>query len=199
MLFNLTIMATEIDSSYYKRLPIQTKQQEAVMRIIANSKKEAQVLLFFSYGCHICFLIEQEYSKWIKKKPTIESFKIPVTGNKPYDFWARVFYITKTLDKSEQLSKSIFEAIYLHRMKLWQEDLMADFLASKISPSNFKKMLTSFLIDTEVKQGIQLARSFNIIDTPNFIVISKRGIFFTNLVLTRDLPTLFATLDYLSK
>ncbi len=190
----------EILPAYYQRLPIQTKQDKAVVKLITNSNKKTQALMFFSYTCHVCFMLDKEFTAWSNSvKQRVEALRVPLVGNPVSDFLAKTHYIVQRIDPSSNTNIEIFNAIYLNRAELWREDIMMSFLAHKIAPLEFKKMLSSFVIDTEYKYANQLANAFKIVNTPNYVVVTRSGVFLTNLMLTRDVKTLLATLDYLTQ
>lgn len=136
---------------------------------------EVVVQELFSYNCGHCHHFEPTVQAWLAKKPANVRFeRIEVAFNPAWVPLSKAYYALKQMGKAEELNTAIFEAVHKERRPLNTPELIADFVASKgVDREAFLKAYNSFVVDGEVRRGVQLARQYDVHGVPAIVVQGK--------------------------
>jgi protein dithiol oxidoreductase (disulfide-forming) len=153
---------------------------------------------FFSYGCPWCYKLEPILESWLNKAQTKVNFeRVPVVFEQGWDYYAKAYYLAKSLGMANTLTPALFKAIQKDKQKLNTTESMITFFVANgadkaIVTSAFK---SSPSIDTMVKNGMKLMKSYGINSVPTIVVNGK---YKTDLQLAKGQDKrLVEILDYL--
>jgi len=133
---------------------------------------EIVVQELFSFNCGHCEHFEPVVEKWLAKKPANVRFeRVEVAFNPGWVPLSKAFYALKQLGKVEALIPVIFKAVHQERRPLNTPELIADFVASKgVDREAFLKAYNGFVVDADVRRGVQLARQYDVHGVPAIVV-----------------------------
>ena len=179
MLFALTLllpMGAALAESPAK--PIEEMVQYEVVNNPVNvnaAPGEVVVQELFSYNCGHCHHFEPTVQAWLAKKPANVRFeRIEVAFNPSWVPLSKAYYALKQLGKADELNAAIFEAVHKERRPLNTPELIADFVASKgVDREAFLKVYKGFVVDSEVRRGVQLAHQYDVHGVPAIVVQGK--------------------------
>ena len=179
MLFALTLllpMGAALAESPAK--PIEEMVQYEVVSNPVNvnaAPGEVVVQELFSYNCGHCHHFEPTVQAWLAKKPANVRFeRIEVAFNPSWVPLSKAYYALKQLGKADELNAAIFEAVHKERRPLNTPELIADFVASKgVDREAFLKVYKGFVVDSEVRRGVQLAHQYDVHGVPAIVVQGK--------------------------
>ncbi|HES75991.1 MAG TPA: thiol:disulfide interchange protein DsbA/DsbL [bacterium] len=179
MLFALTLllpMSAVLAESPAK--PIEEMVQYEVVNNPVNvnaAPGEIVVQELFSYNCGHCHHFEPTVQAWLAKKPANVRFeRIEVAFNPSWVPLSKAYYALKQLGKAEELNTAIFDAVHKERRPLNTPELIADFVASKgVDREAFLKAYGGFVVDSEMRRGVQLARQYDVHGVPAIVVQGK--------------------------
>ena len=136
---------------------------------------EVVVQELFSYNCGHCHQFEPAVQAWLAKKPANVRFeRIEVAFNPSWVPLSKAYYALKQMGKAEELSPVIFDAVHKQRRPLNTPELIAEFLASKgVDRDAFLKAYNGFVVDSEMRRGLQLARQYDVGGVPAIVVQGK--------------------------
>jgi thiol:disulfide interchange protein DsbA len=152
-----------VEGTHYVRLaqPVRTADPSRI-----------EVAEVFWYGCIHCFHLEPLINDWKKAlKPDVDFQRSPAMWNQTMAIHAQAFYAAQALGVLEKLHGPLFAALNEERKKLDNEDELAAFFAAHgVKEADFRKMFTSFAVESSVKQADARARSYGITGTPELVV-----------------------------
>jgi thiol:disulfide interchange protein DsbA len=136
---------------------------------------EVVVQELFSYNCGHCFHLEPSVKAWLAKKPANVRFeRIEVAFNPSWNQLSKAFYALEQMGMADQLNTAIFEAVHKERRPLNTPDLIADFVAGKgVDREAFLKAYNGFVVDSDVRRGVQLAHQYGVNGVPAIVVQGK--------------------------
>lgn len=136
---------------------------------------EVVVQELFSFNCGHCEHFEPVVQAWLAKKPANVRFeRVEVAFNPGWVPLSKAYYALKQLGKAEELTPVIFKAVHQERRPLSTPELIADFVASKgVDRDAFLKAYSGFVVDSEVRRGVQLARQYDVHGVPAIVVQGK--------------------------
>src|SRR5438046_10597396 len=83
-----------------------------------DTKGKIEVVEFFWYGCPHCYNLEPHIEAWLKKlPPDVEFRRIPAVFNQRWAHDAAIFFTLESMGLIEKLSRPLFDAINLIRMR----------------------------------------------------------------------------------
>lgn len=139
--------------------------------------KRVTVEEFFWYGCPHCFHMDPIIEAWKSKKgPEVDFQRVPNTlGSPTGELHMRAFYIAEALKVSDKIHKPLFDAIHVrHQPTSTPDAVKALFLKEAgVSPADFDKNTSSFLVDSRMRRAQQLAMSYSITSVPTIVVGGK--------------------------
>ncbi|MEW5837574.1 MAG: thiol:disulfide interchange protein DsbA/DsbL [Pseudomonadota bacterium] len=133
---------------------------------------EVVVQELFSFNCGHCHHFEPAVQAWLKQKPANVRFeRIEVAFNPRWVPLSKAYYTLKQMGKVDELTPVIFRAVHDERRALSTPEQIADFVASKgVDREEFLKIYNSFVIDSEVRRGVQLAHQYGVDGVPSMVV-----------------------------
>lgn len=141
-----------------------------------DSPAKIEVIEFFSYGCPHCNDFNPLITAWAAKLPADVSFKkVPVTfGRAAWSNIARLYYALETTGDVGKLDAAVFKAIHEERVSLFDEKVIADWVAKKgVDPKKFADAFNSFGVMSKVKRADQIAQGYRIQGVPSIAVDGK--------------------------
>lgn len=171
---------------------------------VANNDKlttnKPQVLMFFNYGCHGCWLINKDFLAWqAANKQRFNIVCVPVASNDVWESLAKLYYVNQELILKDN-HEEIFSSIHRDRKKLWLESEIVNFYAQKhIDPQKVLKSYHSFDVARKVKKSIEAASVYGVSVTPNVILNVAKNSYMINFTMVKNPETLFKVIEYLIK
>jgi len=136
---------------------------------------EIVVQELFSFNCGHCEHFEPTVQAWLAKKPANVRFeRVEVAFNPGWVPLSKAYYALKQLGKADELTPVLFKAVHKERLPLNTPELIADFVASKgVDREAFLKAYSGFVVDSEMRRGVQLARQYDVHGVPAIVVQGK--------------------------
>ena len=138
---------------------------------VTDSQQE--VVEMFSYRCPHCFSFEPLVERWLQTKPDTVAFaRIPVGfGRESWELMARTYYAAEELGVAKQMDKFIFDAIHVQNNALANPEEIAKIFAEQgIAEEDFLKAFNSFAVETRMRRGLEIQRSFQVRGVPMLVV-----------------------------
>ena len=134
-----------------------------------------EVAEFFWYGCGHCYSFEPIIEPWKNKLPADVTFRgIPAVWHEKMELHAKAYYTAEALGVLDKMHKVLFQAMNVDRKPLAsQKEIAALFVANGVSEEDFNKAFSSFGVNSQVKQGIAMAKAAQITGTPALMVNGK--------------------------
>jgi thiol:disulfide interchange protein DsbA len=157
-----------------------------------DNPKRISVEEFFWYGCPHCFHLEPTLAAWVKKKPAdVDFIPVPNTLGRPIgELHARAFYVAQALGILDKTHESMFEAAQA-QAAVTPEDIRELYVRKAgIKPSDFDGLISSFVVDSNVRRGEQQAITYGVTGTPTIVVGGKY------LINARDGADMMKLLDF---
>lgn len=156
--------------------PVEGRDFSVVSPAQPTSPDKVEVIEFFSYKCPHCFHFAPALDAWSRKLPKDVSFtrESVAIGIAPWMAAARTFYTLQALGKLDALDSAIFKAIHEQGQRF--EDLpgISAWMAQQgIAAGDFRNAYESFGVETKVKRGDTLSRTFRIPSIPTVIIDGK--------------------------
>jgi thiol:disulfide interchange protein DsbA len=120
--------------------------------------------------------MEPVVADWVKKQGANINFKrIPFPFQGPNDPEAHLFLTLEAMGKAEEVGPKVFRAVHIERKRLSKDDQILDWVAKSSGLDNKKFMETwnSFGVLTKLKRLPQIAQSYKISGTPEFVIDGK--------------------------
>lgn len=170
-IFALALLATLVAGPALAEVQL---KEDANYKVVNLARSEQpKVVEFFSYGCPHCFDFEPHVAAWISTKPAeIEVLRVPVTfGRAAWGFYAQAYYLAEALKVLDKTHTALFDRIHKEGKEFASEDdMLAFFEAQGIPAETAKKTLKSFSVQSKLKQAEHLAKKFQILSVPAFVV-----------------------------
>lgn len=139
--------------------------------------KRVTVEEFFWYGCPHCFHLDPIIEAWKSKKgPDVDFQRVPNTlGSPTGELHMRAFYIAEALKVSDKIHKPLFDAIHVTHLPMNTPDALKGLFQKEagVSPADFDKNTSSFLVDSRMRRAQQLSMSYAITSVPTIVVGGK--------------------------
>jgi len=165
-----------------------------------KGSKQREVLEFFSYACAACYTMENVVDDFKKKNPDIKVIPVPTDlGHSQWEVYVKAYYLGKMLKVLDQSHPKIFHMIHVQKKHLVSEDdLKKFFIGLGIEQAKIESALSSFTLNSSIRRGKQLMRSFRVSGTPTFVA-NKRYKLNNQSVPLKDIPQALADLTQLEK
>ncbi|MEW6764416.1 MAG: thiol:disulfide interchange protein DsbA/DsbL [Pseudomonadota bacterium] len=136
---------------------------------------EVVVQELFWYGCGHCYHFEPTLSAWLDKQPANVHFeRVAVALNPGWVPLSKAYYALRQLGVAEKIHSALFDAVQKERRPMRTADEIADFVAGQgVDRGAFLKAFNSFMVDSEVRKGMQLAREYGVTGVPAMVVQGK--------------------------
>jgi thiol:disulfide interchange protein DsbA len=171
-------------------------KQEAV----PADRKRVSVEEFFWYGCPHCFAADPSVEAWKAKKPDFVDFqRVPATlGHAVGEVHARGFYIAETLGVLDKTHGPLFSAIHIRKMPMGSladiRKLYGD--VAGVKPEAFDQASSSFMVDSRLRRGEQLMRSYQLTSVPTLVVGGK---YVTNATMAGGMDKMMQVVSFLAE
>lgn len=154
------------------------KEYKKVREVVAPADlKKVTVEEFFWYGCPHCFHADPIIEAWKAKKAVDVDFqRVPNTLGSPVgELHMRAFYIAEALGVGEKIHKPLFAAIHERHQPMNTPDQVKALFEKEagVSPADFDKNTSSFMVDSRMRRAQQLAMSYGITSVPTLVVGGK--------------------------
>jgi thiol:disulfide interchange protein DsbA len=144
---------------------------------------KVQVMELFWYGCPHCYHMDPELSAWVKRQPSwVEFVRVPAVFKRynpdgspnPWYLHAKAFYALQALGVGDKLHGAFFKAIHEQGRTLRDEDELAKFFAENgVAEKDFRPAFNSFMVDTKVRQAMDLSAQSGINGVPALVINGK--------------------------
>lgn len=131
-----------------------------------------EVVEFFQYGCGGCFRFEPYVERWVETKPEgVDLVLVPVIWNALGELHARAFYTAEVLGVLDKTHALFFRSVHVDGNHLETVDAIRKLFASfGVSAQAFDSAFESFAVNAKVARSKELARRFNVRETPTVVV-----------------------------
>ncbi len=154
----------------------QFEQKEGYQELNRKSSASPQVIEFFGYFCPHCNNLEPHINKWKRTKSSkIEFIQVPVDfGNPGSRAATRAFYVAKELGVLDQLHQVFFDLYHKQGVGITGKEQLYLLLGRLgVEQERFNQVWDSAEVDQQIKQGLQLAKEYQIDSVPTFIINGK--------------------------
>jgi len=161
-----------------------------------SGPNKVEVVEMFWYGCPHCFHLEPELAAWLKHKPAnVDFVRIPAALNPTWELLARAYYSAEELGVLDKIHTPLFHAIHeLHTPMNSDADVVAFFVAHGVHEADIRAAMTSFSVDTKVRNARQKGERYGITGVPAIIVNGK---YRTDVGMAGSTANLFKVIDFL--
>lgn len=167
-----------------------------------NRAAKVKVTEFFLYSCPHCFALEAYIEPWAKQEQNrIEFQQLPVYWESegkvdPYsELLAQAFFISRSLNRAEQMHGILFNAIHRERLNLQSvEGLRSLFVREGVSAADFDKYYDTFSVKQKIQQSKTTFEKFNLNSVPSLVVADH---YVTNVSMAGGHDQLLKVLSYL--
>jgi thiol:disulfide interchange protein DsbA len=136
--------------------------------------KKVEVTEVFWYGCPHCYAFDPALEAWRAKQPGDVLFdRLPSSlGRADGEVHARGFYIAEALGVGEKIHKPLFEAIHKDHQPMNTLDALRQLFVSVagVKPEDFDQASSSFMVDSRMRRGEALGRSYGVTSVPTLVV-----------------------------
>jgi thiol:disulfide interchange protein DsbA len=157
-----------------------------------DNPKRISVEEFFWYGCPHCYHLEPALEAWAAHKPAdVDFVRVPNSLGRPIgELHARAFYVAQALGILDKTHKALFEAA--QQQSAVTNDAIRDLYVQKagIKPSDYDGLVSSFVVDSNLRRGEQLAISYGVSGTPSIVVGGKY------LIQAREAAEMMKVVDF---
>lgn len=143
-------------------------------------KTSPKIIVFFSFFCSHCYILEKEhkFNLKIKKNTTLgknlKYFNIDFLNNNLGYSLAKAWSIAIALNIEDQIILPIFMGIQKNHTIYDSKSLKKVFIsAAGITSKTYDSFWNSFLITTILLQQIQIAKLINLKETPTILIHGK--------------------------
>jgi thiol:disulfide interchange protein DsbA len=136
-------------------------------------RDKVEVTEFFWYGCPHCFDFEPVLAAWVKRLPGDVSFR-RVPALFPNNKWlpaAQLYYTLEVMNLVERLHGEAFIAIHVHRLRLDDERILFDWVATKgVDAVKFREAWSSPAVEVRLQQARGLGPAAGLSGVPAVMV-----------------------------
>lgn len=147
---------------------------------------EPTVVEVFSYGCPVCYKLDEPLANWEKTKPAnIKFLRIPHFGVHDESGWLiKIFYAAEALGISAQMHTPLFELLHKERAHIRNESDAVGFLSKFGKPEKVvKETLNGFYVDSKVRIAKAFVMKYRVTSVPAFVINEK---YYTDGSMTRE-------------
>lgn len=141
-----------------------------------TGRDDVVVYEFFSYMCTHCNSF-QPYMKRLESDlpENIKVQRVPVVFYPQWRPHAQAFYTFEAMNMLDQAHGPFFAAIHQHKKQFRNIEDVADWAAASFNVDKDKFLSTakSFMVDGQIRKGMQMMQAMNITSTPTLVVNGK--------------------------
>lgn len=141
-----------------------------------QSEDKVVVYEFFSYMCAHCASFEPYMKKLESELPeNAELVRIPVVFYPQWKPAAQAYYTFEAMGIADQAHEGMFAAIHQHKKQFRTIDEIAVWVAQSygVDKEKFLSTAKSFMIDGQLRKGMQMMQAMGISSTPTLITHGK--------------------------
>lgn len=159
---------------------------------------KVEVIEMFWYGCPHCYRFEPYVKGWLKQKSDNIIFtRMPAMLSPKWESHARFYYAAEALDVTEKLHEPLFIALHEKKQRLYKEEDLIDFAASKgIDRDKFAKAYKSFTVNAKVQRAKKYGQAIGLSGVPTVTIGGK---FITSASQTGSFEGVVYLMNSLSK
>jgi thiol:disulfide interchange protein DsbA len=133
---------------------------------------KVEITEFFWYGCAHCQNYDPIIHEWYEKnKDKAKLLLVPVVWNDMTRAHAKLFYVAQSLGVSEKMHSAFFNEILLRRNFLKSKKKAMQFFEKHgVSPKDFDKAWSSFLVKHAVERAARNTRRYEVKGTPAIVI-----------------------------
>ncbi len=131
---------------------------------------------FFSYMCPHCNTFQPYVKKLEDDLPEgIRVQRVPVVFYPQWKPYAQAYYTFEAMDMLDQAHGPFFAAIHQHKKRFRNIEEVADWVTASFSVDRDKFLSTakSFMIDGQIRKGMQMMQAMNVTSTPTLVINGK--------------------------
>lgn len=134
--------------------------------------KDGIIHEFFWYGCIHCYNLEPAVVEFKENLPDNLAFEeIPATFSEVHELHGRAFYTWQFLDLPESTHQELYDEIFVNDNDLNRESELAAFFEEQgVAEEDFKKMFSSFSVQTKTRVAQNLTAGAQVRGTPSIMV-----------------------------
>lgn len=159
----------------------------------------AKIVEFFGYPCGHCFDMQPMLENFKKTHPKVDVDTIPVVfpGGDVWNKGAQLYFSLKELGLTPETHNKIFNLMHVEHKYILDNQALRDSELAKLGykPEQVEQMMTSFTIQSKMKNDSLLMNQYKINGTPTFVVNNK---YITSPALTQSYEKTIAVLNYLA-
>ncbi|NQD36614.1 thiol:disulfide interchange protein DsbA/DsbL [Permianibacter sp. IMCC34836] len=140
---------------------------------------EPTVVEVFSYGCPVCYGLDERIEAWKKTKPAnVKFLRIPHYGIHDEGSWLiKMFYTAEALGISEQMHKPLFDLIHKdnggHSPIRNENDAVAFLVKFGKPEAVVRETIKGFYVNTKVNVAKAFVQKFRVNSVPAFVINEK--------------------------
>ncbi len=141
-----------------------------------NAGEEVVVYEFFGYTCPHCATFEPYMKKLEAELPEkAKLVRVPVVFGKQWEPFAQAYYTFEAMGITDQAHEPMFQAIHQHKKQFRSIDEIAVWAASSfgIDKEEFLSTAKSFMVDGQVRNGMQMLEAMGVTSTPTLVTNGK--------------------------
>ena len=164
---------------------------------IPTAEGKVEVIEFFSYGCPHCKDFDPYIKKWRSQAQSdVKVTIIPVTfGRQSWRYLAQAFYAMEMMENPGKGHAAIFRAIHEQGRPHGTPEQLGDIAAAAgIDRQAFLDAMSSFAVDSKVRAGEQILKSYQITSVPT---VAVDGLYIAGGRLTNSFLEVIQVLDFL--
>lgn len=165
---------------------------------VTGNDEQVIVYEFFGYTCPHCSSFQPYMKPWHEKLPKhVKLVRIPVVFSPAWKIYAQAYYTAETMGFVEKSHLAMFNAIHKQRKRFRNIEQIADWYAEnfQVDSKAFLATANSFMIDSKVRQSMNLAGKMQVTSTPSLVINGK---FKPNTKALNNIPDLFKLATSLS-
>lgn len=184
---------------HFQKISAKITTQKNIQDLIAENPGKIQVIEFFNYGCFWCQRLYPVMIEWAKTKPdNVVFLQYPLIFNKPWGTLARAFYLTKELNKNNEMDMAFFAEIHQKQVDLSNEEKLKAFFASHgVSEQEFNERFHSFNVSREVNKATDIGNTYQLRLSPVVIVNAPSGSYLLTATMVGNEKNLITVLNYI--
>lgn len=131
-----------------------------------------EVMEFFWYGCPHCNRFSPYIEEWKQERPDDVAFShVPAVLSASWEVHGRAFYAAEVMGVLEQFHQPMFRAIHDEGQRLDSATKIGEFASSLgIDGERFVSTMSSFAVDTKMRQARSLQRAYGVSGTPSVVI-----------------------------
>lgn len=143
-----------------------------------DTQSEDQVVVyeFFGYLCPHCASFEPFMTKLKKDLPEqAKLVRVPVVFYPQWRPYAQAYYTFEAMDLVDKAHNAFFTAIHQHKKQFRSIEEIAEWTASSfnVDKAQFLSTAKSFMIDGQIRKGMQMMQAMGVSSTPSLITNGK--------------------------